>query len=151
MTFGGGATYSYSSENLLTGSSGGASLPKKPPCFTLKQYRENHDQWVAREVQRLRSLGYEVATEVTLDVWAPGYPTSVRARADIIARVPGTGIYIIDEIKTADAQLGKNQRIVFGAEMALVAGLNGVSIGLNPGDPMPINSFFTQRCPGPQK
>lgn len=125
-----------------------ALAPKKAPCFTLNQRREHHDQWVAREVQRLRREGYEVATEVSLRVWTPEHPRGVTARADIIARVPGSGYYVIHEIKTGNADFSRNQEIIYNAPAAWVAGLNGLGIDLKPGDWFPINHFSSTRCKG---
>lgn len=117
-------------------------------CFTLRQRRENHDQYVAREAQRLRALGFQVATEVSIRVWARGYPTSIMARADIIARAPGTRYYIIHEIKTGNATLSRNQTIVYGALVGFVAGANALSIGLRPGDQIDLSDVAIIRCPG---
>ncbi len=128
-----------------------ASAPqqrRRPPCFTLRERRENHDRYVAREAQRLRAEGYQVATEVSIRVWAPAYPTSVLARADIIARIPGSRYYIIHELKTGNATLSSNQDTVYNASVGFVVGVNGIPVGLVPGEQINLSNFAIIRCPG---
>lgn len=123
-----------------------AAGPQKAPCFTLNARREHHDKWVAKEAARLRSEGYQVATEVSMRVWTP--KGSVMARADIVARLPGSPYYIINEIKTGDARLSANQQVVYGANLAVIAGVRGLPVGLKPGDDLPLGNFSTTRCKG---
>jgi RHS repeat-associated protein len=123
-----------------------AAQPTKPPCFTLNQRREHHDRWVAREAARLRAQGYQVATEVSMRVWTP--KGSVMARADIVARLPGSRYYQINEIKTGDARFSANPSIVYNANVAVIAGVRGLAIGLRPGDHLPLNNFSSTRCQG---
>ena len=123
-----------------------AAQPTKPPCFSINQRREHHDRWVAREAARLRTAGYQVATEVSMRVWTPR--GSVMARADIVARIPGSRYYLINEVKTGDARFSSNQSIVYSANLAVIVGARGLSIGLKPGDYVPLNTFTSTRCRG---
>ncbi len=77
-------------------------------------------------------------------VWTP--QGSVMARADIIAWIPGTKYYVINEIKTGDARLSRNQRIVYGGNVAVIAGTNGIKIGLLPGSHLPLTNLAVVRC-----
>ncbi len=99
-----------------------------------------------KEAAALRAAGYQVATEVTLFVYTPtGNRT---ARADIIARVPGSNIYAIHEIKTGNAQLTGNQEVVYNAGLAIVKGNNGLPVGLKAEDFLPISEYGVVRCLG---
>ena len=122
--------------------------PKRAPCFSIQDQRQHHNQWLAREAQRLRAAGYAVATEVSIRVWASTRPTSVMARADIVATIPGSNIYVVNEIKTGNAGFSQNQEIVYGAVGGNIAGVNGAGIGLNTGDWIALSDFSTSRCPG---
>jgi hypothetical protein len=79
-------------------------------------------------------------------VWTP--EGSVMARADIVAIIPGSRYYLINEIKTGDARFSRNQNIVYNANVAVIAGTNGISIGLPPGSHLPLSNFSTTRCKG---
>ncbi|MBX3593786.1 hypothetical protein [Sphingomonas sp.] len=94
----------------------------------------------------MRAAGYQVATEVSLFVFTPTGNT--RARADIIASIPGSNIYAIHEIKTGNAQLTGNQNIVYNAGLDIVKGNNGLPVGLGPEDFLPISEYGVVRCPG---
>ena len=128
----------------------GATNTKSKVCLTLKDYRENHDAWVAREATRLRTEGFLVATEVSMRAMDPYTQSQVRARADIIFTTPDMHYYYINEIKTGDAKLSKNQRTVYGSPGATIVGVRGISIGLPPGQFLPLAEFGSvTRCPGP--
>ena len=131
-----------------------AALPQKGQnqCPTLGQRRENHDQWVARNVQKWRAAGYKVATEVSFKVYTAQYPKGIVARADYVVRLPGSfnqQRWLISELKTGDADLTKNQSVVYGAEIRQVVGANGIPVGLRPNSWLPMvgNTMIT-RCPG---
>ncbi|HYI40563.1 MAG TPA: RHS repeat-associated core domain-containing protein [Allosphingosinicella sp.] len=123
-----------------------AAQPSRAPCFTLNQRREHHDQWVAREAARLRAQGYQVATEISMRVWTPN--GSVMARADIVARLPGSRYYLINEVKTGNAGFSANQTVVYNANLAVIVGARGLPIGLKPGDYLPLANFSSTRCQG---
>lgn len=129
------------------------SASKKPnlnqACFSLATYRQNHDQWVASEAARLRSAGFLVATEVSLLALDPSQEFIVQARADIIFTTPDMRYYWISEIKTGNAVLSKNQRIVYGATTVFIQGVRGIPIGLPPGQPLPTIDASIKRCPVP--
>lgn len=121
-------------------------------CQSIQQRKENHDQWVARNVQKWRAAGHRVATEVSFKVYTSQYPAGIVARADYVVRLPGTfnqQRWFISELKTGNAGLTKNQSIVYGAELGQVVGTNGLSVGLRPNAWIPLigNTMIT-RCPG---
>lgn len=118
-------------------------------CYNINDYKAHHDGFVASESQRLRSAGYLVATEVSMSVFDPQTRSMVMARADIVFTTPSRHFYWIREIKTGDAKLSKNQRVVYGAPLAIISGPKGIEIGLNPGTTLPLAAYQkVKRCPG---
>ncbi len=117
--------------------------PSKPPAENpngkkcLAQRRAHHNAMVDMTAADYIKQGYAVAYNVSLSKLSPN-GVSVRAVADFIATVPGSGIYEIHEIKTGGAVLSPNQKATYGGGILQVRGNSGLPVGLEDKDVVPF-------------
>jgi hypothetical protein len=113
---------------------------------TICQRRDWHNLKVAEKIAALQAAGFLVAPNVAIRLVSASSTTY--AVADYIATIPDSGVYVIGEVKTGNAGLSENQLQNYGTGFAQVIGQNGLPVGLEPDEVIPVVWAGIDRFPG---